>query len=227
MQYRKNLKRWLTPKFINQIQENKISCLNWMCKETISDFEVSRLASLLTASVSTQRLTVMYLGGIEIHSRGIEALSEWIGSESCYLTRLFVRSTSMGDVGAQAIADALESNTSLRELSLTGSKITATGAASLGRALVENDTLVRLSLAHNRIGAVGLTALARGVQNSLTFSSLNVMSNKLEVPKNSDLWDVLVNSSIRELSLGDNAIDDDIVVEFAHSLSQSLPLSQT
>jgi Ran GTPase-activating protein (RanGAP) involved in mRNA processing and transport len=93
----------------------------------------------------------------------------------------------------------------------------------LGRALVENDTLVRLSLAHNRIGAVGLTALARGVQNSLTFSSLNVMSNKLEVPKNSDLWDVLVNSSIRELSLGDNAIDDDIVVEFAHSLRNRCP----
>ena len=223
MQYRKNMKRWFTPKFIDQIQQNKISCLDWMCKETTSDFEVSRLASLLTASVSTQRLTTMYLGGIEIHSKGIEALSEWIGSKSCYLTRLFVRSTSMGDMGAQAIADALESNSSLLALSLTGSKITAIGAASLGRALVENDTLVRLNLAHNRIGVDGLTALARGVQNSRTFSSLNVMSNKIEVPKNSDLWDALVNSSIRELSLGDNAIDDDIIVEFAHALRHRCP----
>lgn len=225
-QYRKNLKRWLTPQFVKQIQQNRISCLNWMCKESISDFEVTKLASLLLNAKDTRRLTIMYLGGIEISSKGIEALSEWIGSSSCSLTRLFIRSTSMGDKGARAIADALETNTSLRELSLTGSNITAVGAASLGRALVENDTLSRLSLAHNRIGVEGVTALARGIQQAMAITSLNVMSNKIEIPKNSDLWDALVQTSIRELTLRDNSIDDDVIVELAHSLRDECPFQK-
>lgn len=132
----------------------------------------------------------------------------------------------MGDAGASALADALESNTSLRELSLTGSNITATGAALLGRALMENETLTRLSLANNRISCNGLVSLARGAQHSSTLNSLNAMSNKIEIPKSSVVWDELVKTSIKELTLRDNSIDDDIIVEFAHALRDQCPFQK-
>lgn len=222
-QFRKNIKRWLTPRFVKQVENNKVSCLNWMGKASISDFEIKKLAGLLLSSNSNCRLTIMYLGGINITSKGIESLCDWIGSSHCSLTRLFIRDTSMGDDGATAIANALETNTSLRSLSVTGSHITATGASALGRAMVENETLSRLSLAHNRISVVGLIALAQGIRESMTLTSLNVMSNAIEIPKNTELWSILVQTSIVELTLSANAIDDDTIVDFAHALRDHCP----
>jgi Ran GTPase-activating protein (RanGAP) involved in mRNA processing and transport len=226
MQFRKNIKRWLNPRFVKQLKNNKVCCLNWMCKESIGDFEVKKLAGLLLDSKSNCRLTIMYLGGINITSKGIEALSEWIGSSSCPLVRLFIRDTSMGDQGASAIADALETNTSLRSLSLTSCGITAVGATSLGRALIENETLSRLSLAHNRIGVDGLIALASGIRESMTLTSLNAMSNHIEIPRSSDVWSLLVQTSIQELTLRANSIDDDIIVELAHALRNHCPFTK-
>lgn len=223
--HRKNLRRWFTTKFIEQIQGNRVAVLNWLSKQHISDYEVTKLASILIEA-EVHRLTTIYIGGVEITAKGIEALSEWIASPSCSLTRLFIRGTSMGDAGASALADALESNTSLRELSLTGSNITATGAALLGRALMENETLTRLSLANNRISCNGLVSLARGAQHSSTLNSLNAMSNKIEIPKSSVVWDELVKTSIKELTLRDNSIDDDIIVEFAHALRDQCPFQK-
>jgi hypothetical protein len=46
------------------------------------------------------------------------------------------------------------------------------------------------------------------------------MWNKIEVPNNSDIWSVLVNSSVRELSLGGNAIEGHIIVDFADAIRQ-------
>lgn len=224
-QHRNNLRRWFTPKFIERIKSNRVAVINWLSKESISDYEVTKLASILIDS-DVRRLTTIYLEGTEISAKGIESLCEWIASSSCSLVRLFIRATSMGDQGASAIADALEANTSLRELSLTRSNITATGAAALGRSLIENETLTRLSLANNRISCNGLIALARGAQHSCTLSSLNTMSNKIEIPKNSGVWDELVKTSIKELTLRDNAIDDDIIVEFAHALRDRCPFNR-
>jgi Ran GTPase-activating protein (RanGAP) involved in mRNA processing and transport len=223
VQYRKNSRTWLKPSFIQQVQSDRCGSINWMCKETISDFEVRKLASILLQSKGISRLTVFYLGGVDISAKGIKAIAEWIGSPGCSLKRFFVRNTSMGDEGAASIADALESNTSLQELSLTGSHITAAGAASLGQSCAENETLTRLSLAYNHIGATGLLALARGVRLSKGLVSLNVMSNQIAIPKNSGIWDALSNSSIRELTLRDNAIDDDIIIDFVHSLRDQCP----
>ena len=177
-----------------------------------------KLASVLLSAETTESLTVMYLGGVDINARGIEALSEWIGLDSCSIKSLFIRSTSMGDEGAKAIADALETNTSLRDLSLTASLITATGATSLGRALIQNETLARLNLAHNRISHEGLIALAKGAQQSVALTSLNASSNKIEIPKNSEFWGELVQTSIRELYLRENELDDLVMMDFAHSL---------
>lgn len=223
MKYRKNLKRWLTPKYIDQIRDNKVAYLNWMDKNGISDFEVMKLASVLISAHTTECLTVIYLGGVDVGARGIEALSEWIGFEACSVRSLFIRTTSMGDAGARAIADALETNTSLRDLSLTGSHISAVGAASIGRALVQNDTLSRLNLAHNRISVEGLIALARGIQQSMALTSLNVSSNQIVIPQNSELWTELVQTSIRELYLRENGLDDWVMMDFAHSIRDTCP----
>jgi hypothetical protein len=121
----------------------------------------------------------MHLGGIDIHSRGIEALSGWIGSEACHLTTFCVRSSSMGDIGAQAIADALESNTSLKALSLIASNITATGAASLGRAFDDKRHVgeVKLGTQPNRSRWLGCLGKGRAEFQDIVFLECHVEQN--------------------------------------------------
>ena len=225
MQYRKNLKRWLTPKYIDRIRDNKIQYLNWMDNDRISDFEVMKLSSVLMSAMTTDCLTVIWLEGVEIGGRGIEALSEWIALESCSIRRLFIKSTSMGDAGARAIADSLETNTSLRELTLIRSRITAMGAASIGRALVQNDTLLRLNLAYNHISSMGLIAIVTGIRQSMALTSLNMSSNKIEIAKNCEVWDELVQTSISELSLRENSLEDYVIHDLVYSLQDQCPLT--
>jgi Ran GTPase-activating protein (RanGAP) involved in mRNA processing and transport len=232
LQYGQNRKKWFTPRFESQIKSNRFPVLNWLTKATfISNFEVMKLATILLSDCCTSRLKSMYLGGVNINEQGIIGLAEWIGKSAssnasyqgcCFLTRLFLQNTTLRDEGIQAISKALESNTTLREISLTSCHITYIGASALGRAIKENNTLVRLNLAQNRITIPGLINLLEGIQHSCSVTSLNVTNNQLFDTPSSDekyMWELLAqSSSLCEISLRNNQIVDSGIMEFAHAL---------
>ena len=76
----------------------------------------------------------------------------------------------IGDEGAIAISAALESNTTLEDLSLKagilGTKITAVGAQAIAKMLVVNRALTSLNLRNNGIGAGGARAIADSLPQS-------------------------------------------------------------
>lgn len=216
--YRDNLKQWFTYRFIEKIENNQMDSLNWMSKKYIGDLEINRLSNILCNGKNIDSLTTVYLGGDNITSTGSEALSEWIRRSDCCLKQLFFRGTLIGDAGARAIAEALESNVSLQVLVLTGCNITSQGATSLGLALMENETLHRLNLANNKIGVDGLLAIIGGIQHSKSVVALNVMANGITVSRESDLWDLIASSAVKELSLRNNKINDDVIIQFLFSL---------
>ena len=57
----------------------------------------------------------------------------------------------------------------------------------------------------------------------MALTALNVSSNKIAIPPNSELWSELVQTSIRELNLSQNDLDDCMMLEFAHSLRDTCP----
>ena len=76
----------------------------------------------------------------------------------------------IGDEGAIAISAALESNTTLEDLSLksysSGAKITAVGAQAIAKMLVVNRALTSLDLRQNAIGVGGAEAIAAALPQS-------------------------------------------------------------
>ena len=76
----------------------------------------------------------------------------------------------IGDEGAIAISAALESNTTLEDLSLkpfsSDATITAVGAQAIAKMLVVNRALTSLELGENRIGAGGAEAIAAALPQS-------------------------------------------------------------
>ena len=68
-------------------------------------------------------------------------------------------SNSIGDAGAQALAEALKTNGTLMELNLHNISIGDAGARALAEALKTNNALTTLWLHNNSIGVVGAHTL--------------------------------------------------------------------
>ena len=87
------------------------------------------------------------------------------GSSKTY--RLDFSGNSMRSNGATHIADAIASNsTRLKELDLTNNRLTDTDAQAIGEALRTNTTLERLCVQHNELTQIGVTAIRLGVGES-------------------------------------------------------------
>lgn len=72
---------------------------------------------------------------------------------------LFIGGQNIGDSGAEAFAQALESNTALEELIMWWNIIGDAGAEALTRSLLLNRTLRELKVLVNTIGEAGCQAL--------------------------------------------------------------------
>jgi len=69
------------------------------------------------------------------------------------LTRVDLRSKSLGDADAKALGFALRSNTTVTELCLSINQIRAQGAKDLADAIRHSTTMTKLDLYNNQIGA--------------------------------------------------------------------------
>merc|ERR1711990_1312181 len=82
----------------------------------------------------------------------------------------------IGDEGAIAISAALESNTTLEDLSLksysSGAKITVVGAQAIAKMLVVNRALNSINLLKNNIGVGGANAISHACGESNTLQTV-------------------------------------------------------
>jgi hypothetical protein len=83
----------------------------------------------------------------------------------------------IGDVGAQALAEALKAKPSLTALYLESNRIGDTGAQALADALKAKPPLAALDLSDNRIGDTGAQALADALKLNPPLAALKLGSN--------------------------------------------------
>ncbi|KAF9334605.1 hypothetical protein BG006_001841 [Podila minutissima] len=102
----------------------------------------------------------------KIGNRGAQALSEALKTNST-LTTLDFWGNSIGYEGA-VLAEALKTSSNLAALKLQGSEIKDTGAQALAEALKISSTLTCLYLQNNLIGDIGAKALAEALKTNLT-----------------------------------------------------------
>jgi Ran GTPase-activating protein (RanGAP) involved in mRNA processing and transport len=118
----------------------------------------------------------------------------------------------IGQVGAAALADALQHNSTLTTLNLAQNKITHVGAAALAVALHSNSTLTTLDLCTNDLDDEGVAALADRLRLNSALTTLKLSYNRFGCVRAQSLVDVLLrdNSTLTTLDLSSSQIRESI-----------------
>ncbi|KJE91844.1 hypothetical protein CAOG_002920 [Capsaspora owczarzaki ATCC 30864] len=118
-----------------------------------------------------------------------------------------LRRNEIGDVGAQAIAEALKVNMTLMALNLIENQVGDAGAQALAEGLSMNKVLTSLSLMANRIGDVGAQAIAEAHKANSTVASLDLCHNQIGHAGACAIAAALkVNKTVTQLSLDYNCM---------------------
>ncbi len=108
-----------------------------------------------------------------IGDEGAKALAEALETNAT-LTSINLTENNIGDEGAKALAEGLKTNATLTSINLGGNNIGDEGAKALAEVLKTNKTVTSINLLGNKIGAEGAKALAEGLKTNATLTSINL-----------------------------------------------------
>ncbi|CAF4277639.1 unnamed protein product, partial [Adineta steineri] len=136
------------------------------------------------------------------------------------LTTLILCDNQIGDIGAQHIAEAIESDQTLqKDLHDRIAKLGSHYTNILASALNINQTLIELDLSKNSIGDAGAQSLAKALQKNQTLLTLCLNCNSIDDIGAQHLIEAFkLNKTLLTLNLCDNLISD----ECCKSLNNSL-----
>ena len=95
------------------------------------------------------------------------------------LTNLNLSGNNLGPSGAESLATALKINTSLSNLIFSGNNLGPAGAESLATALKTNTILTNLDFSGNNVGPAGAESLATALKTNTSLTNLNLRRNNL------------------------------------------------
>jgi Ran GTPase-activating protein (RanGAP) involved in mRNA processing and transport len=125
------------------------------------------------------------------------------------LEMLDISQNSIGDIGINAILEAIENNSCLRELNLTNNSISGEGAIAFATVLRNpNFALKKLYINNNSIGDNGVIALSTVLRHpNSTLETLGISKNSIGEMGVNALTNALENNcTLKELSIDMNPI---------------------
>ncbi|KAL0240793.1 hypothetical protein GEMRC1_006029 [Eukaryota sp. GEM-RC1] len=150
---------------------------------------------------------------------------EGVMANKCLSIQL--RSNSIGNEGAIAIADALRVNTSVLWMALKDNSIGSEGAIAIADALKVNSTVTDVHLEDNSIGNEGAIAIADALKINSTVTELCLHNNSIGNAGVIAIADALkVNSSVSTLWLDKNSIGYEGVIAIAEALKVNSTVSR-
>ena len=137
-------------------------------------------------------------------------IAEILKKPSCKLHRLIISDDTLGDLGVDYLAKALEINTSLKLLYLTDNRITDTGCQSLLQMLQVNSSLEQIKLAGNSevsenmnaklASTCSLVSLRKDWQRILTLCQVSI--HRLSRKANIQAFPTEIYRKIKEMLCG-------------------------
>ncbi|KJE94543.1 hypothetical protein CAOG_05175 [Capsaspora owczarzaki ATCC 30864] len=132
---------------------------------------------------------------------------------------------TVGDAGAQAIAEALKVNTTLTQLDLPYNQIGDVGAHAIAQALKVNTTVTKLYLLRNQIGDVGAQAIAEALKGNTTLTHVNLFHNHIGDAGAQAIAEALKgNTKLTKLYLGWNRVGDAGALSISEALQKNTTL---
>jgi Ran GTPase-activating protein (RanGAP) involved in mRNA processing and transport len=238
--FRQNLRTWLEP-LLEQMKSERLICID-LSSRVVAKHELDAISVALKQIFPT--VPTFKLRGLAVTPISISRLTSDIIQRSLCIQTLFIDDASIGNAGAEMIAQALVENHKIRILSLIGCQVGSKGAIALANAIRRNRTITRLSLANNKIGDHGARhVLAAALEEFLVPASPNGKDSRgdaghrrlpvltsLTLSSNS-VTDAGINvinyfGRLKELALADNYITDRGALDLAKACIPPTAISQ-
>lgn len=163
---------------LNYIREHP-SVRRVHCSETFNDETVNALCSILLENLARTNVETLSLPRNELTLNAAQAIAELLYVNTT-IRDLDVSYNSLGYNGAHALVQPLVSeNTTIVSLNLTHNDLGAKGAGSIASLLAHTTTMRDLKLGHNHFGVRGLRVLAPKLSACKSLLHLNVSHNQL------------------------------------------------
>ncbi|KJE95170.1 serine/threonine-specific protein kinase NAK, variant [Capsaspora owczarzaki ATCC 30864] len=141
------------------------------------------------------------------------------------LTQLTLQRNQIGDVGAQAIAEALKMNTTLTQFDLHNIEIGEVGAQAIAEALKVNTALIQLDLSWNSVGDAGALSISEALRQNKSLQNLRLESNQIGAAGALSISEALQkNTTLQNLNLAYNQIGHVEEMVLRHSIHPTLRL---
>jgi hypothetical protein len=169
---------------------------------------LAQLKQLISYLTHDHFVTDLDINDNELGKGDAQALAEALKTNTT-LTTLNLGWNQLGKAGAQALAEALKTNTSLTRLDLGDNQLGEAGAQALAEVLKINSTLTALGLGDDRLGDAGAQAFAEALKTNSTLTTLDLRGNQLGDAGAQALAEALkTNSTLTTLDLEYNRIGD-------------------
>lgn len=216
----------LTDEMVQPIQQNLASTRNlkilFMSHNQLSDRAVGMLAEGLRVNAGIEEVQFTH------NDLSLPNGQSLIGAFAHMpnLHKLSLNSCNLIVPCLEALRDALAENTVLQDISLYSNEIDAEGAAIISTMLANKKSLKTLGLSNNIIGQGGARELAANCLRELTsLSRLALESNLIgNVGLEAVAQALLHNTSLTEIFLYNNDLDDDTMAQFAEMLTNKASL---
>ncbi|CAE7525324.1 NLRC3 [Symbiodinium microadriaticum] len=144
----------------------------------------------------------------------------WDGDKDDYIGP--ARDPELGDAGAQALAEALKENKTVKRFDFFDHRIGYAGAQALAGALMENKTLREIQLACNQIGDAGAQAFAEALKENKSVTEVSLRSNQIG---DAGAWAlaqaIKENKTVTEIDLSSSQIGDAGARALAEALKEN------
>ncbi len=178
---------------------------------------------LAKAFIHSRTITTLILSSNRLGDDGTEILCNSLIKHHTSIQTLVLDANLIGNDGATCIGEALERNRVLTSLSLNNNNIFADGAERLGFFLQWNCTLTDLKLNHNPLGPFGIKHIGdmlatNNTLKNLDLSNTSLVKNKLATGLISLCYGLKKCRSLTSLSIRNNEMDNDHIVEIGQVL---------
>ena len=146
-----------------------------MSDNEISDDEVIAISDCLKKNSSLEKLNLSK-NEIKITNEGAKMIAEALQLNTT-LKQLDLSINKIFDDGATAISNVLKSNITLQELNISHNNITNKGITKITEAIQINSTLQNINISKNHITTEGLLYLMEAVKNNCTLQVVNITHN--------------------------------------------------
>ena len=205
-------------------KNSTLEALN-LCSNGIGSDEHA-FPALCEAFSQCTSLTKIGLACNEIGPDGIRLLLDAFSKlERLEVLDLF--NTSMGDQGANHIAQYVKANRTVRTINIGWNKLTSEGAVMVCSALESNDKLESLRMSYNpAVGRKGAVAISSLLKSSTSIVSLDVRWNSLGDDGVMNILEALgTNRTLRDVMLGGNDLDPRTEALIAERLKKNVVTS--